>query len=205
MARYLDRQLPVDNRSGWFWEDTWQIMYGVDPDHLPPDDDDQSVNSEPARSQHASGNCNSLSELDVSASGHDGFNRTDALLPSVPFIYRVFFLFFFFCSKLVNQSCGFRKGWGKGWGAAWWRGLHVERAGQRSQHQHAHLPTSLRRGRAAVECRRRCVCYDQLCLSPKLSVDQLLSFNLDFSLTLILTFSCFLSRMTAMLASRHSG
>lgn len=26
---YLDRQVPVDNQTSWFWEDTWQQMYNV--------------------------------------------------------------------------------------------------------------------------------------------------------------------------------
>lgn len=28
---YLDRQVPVDNATHWFWLDTWADMYGVDP------------------------------------------------------------------------------------------------------------------------------------------------------------------------------
>ena len=28
---YLDRQVPVDGETGWFWLDTWAQMYGVDP------------------------------------------------------------------------------------------------------------------------------------------------------------------------------
>ena len=29
---YLDRQVPVDNETSWFWEDTWRFMYKNDPE-----------------------------------------------------------------------------------------------------------------------------------------------------------------------------
>lgn len=29
---YLDRQVPVDNHTSWFWLDTWAFMYQVDPE-----------------------------------------------------------------------------------------------------------------------------------------------------------------------------
>ena len=28
---YLDRQVPVGHSTGWFWLDTWQDMFGVEP------------------------------------------------------------------------------------------------------------------------------------------------------------------------------
>ena len=28
---YLDRQVPVDNATHWFWLDTWADMYSVNP------------------------------------------------------------------------------------------------------------------------------------------------------------------------------
>ena len=36
---YLDRQVPVDGKEGWFWLDTWRHMYSVEPTagiHLTP-------------------------------------------------------------------------------------------------------------------------------------------------------------------------
>lgn len=34
---YLDRQVPVDNMTSWFWEDTWRFMYLNDPEEIDPD------------------------------------------------------------------------------------------------------------------------------------------------------------------------
>ena len=48
---YLDRQAPLGpNHTGWFWEDTWAIMYSVDPSDLPADDDDDAAVSSDAGS-----------------------------------------------------------------------------------------------------------------------------------------------------------
>ena len=33
---YLDRQVPVDNETSWFWEDTWRFMYLNDPENIDP-------------------------------------------------------------------------------------------------------------------------------------------------------------------------